>query len=90
MKFMVTFPLTHRDYKERVARFLETGAPPPEGVTLHGRWFTASHNKGYMVVEANDPTALFRWTSEWADLIDFEIEPVISDAEAGAVLQAMK
>lgn len=42
MLFMVTFPLTHRDYRERVARFLETGAPPPDGVTLKGRWFTAS------------------------------------------------
>ena len=89
MKFMVTFPLTHRDYKERVARFLETGAPPPEGVTLLGRWFTASHNKGFMLVESSDATSLFRWSSEWGSLIDFVIEPVVSDEEGAPILQEL-
>ena len=86
MKFMVTFPLTHRDYKERVARFLETGAQPPAGVKLLGRWFTASHSKGFMLVETSEASSLFRWTSEWAHLIDFQIEPVITDEEAAPIL----
>lgn len=43
---MITFALTTRDYKERVTRFLETGAPPPDGVTMHGRWFTLGHDRG--------------------------------------------
>ena len=89
MKFMVTFPLTHRHYKERVSRFLDTGAPPPEGTTLLGRWFTASHSKGFMLVETDDPTTLFRWTSEWADLMDFQIEPVVTEDEAAPILQEM-
>ena len=89
MLFMVTFPLTHHAYKERVSRFLETGAPPPDGVNVHGRWFTASHNKGFMLVEADDPKPLFRYVSEWSDIMDFEIEPVVTDAEAAAVLKGM-
>ena len=89
MQFMVTFPLTHRDYNARIARFLETGAPPPEGVTLHGRWFAVGHHKGFMLVETDDPKALFRWVSEWSDLIDFEVDAVLRDDEAAAVLQAM-
>ena len=89
MKFMVTFPLTHRHYRDRVSRFLETGAPPPAGVTLHGRWFTASHSKGFMLVETTDPKTLFKWTSEWADVMDFQIEPVVTDEEAGPILQEM-
>ena len=89
MKFMVTFPLTHRSYKERIARFLDSGAPPPAGVALQGRWFTASHNKGFMLVEADDPKALFEYVSEWTDLIDFEIDPVVTDDEAASVLQKM-
>lgn len=89
MNFMITFPLTHHAYKERVSRFLETGAPPPEGVTMLGRWFTASHSKGFMIVETNDAKALFRWTSEWADVIDFQIEPVLRDEEAGPILKDM-
>ena len=89
MRFMVTFPLTHRDYNQRIARFLKSGAPPPEGVTLVGRWFTASHSKGFMLVESDDVTAMFRYTSEWADIIDFTVEPVVTDEEAGAVLSTM-
>ena len=89
MLFMVTFPLTHRDYETRISRFLETGAPPPEGVTLRGRWFTASHNKGFMLAETDDPKALFRYVSEWASIIDFEIEPVVTDEEAASVLREM-
>ena len=89
MKFMITFPLTKHGYKERVSRFLETGAPPPEGVTMHGRWFTASHSRGFMLAEADDATALFRWTSQWADLIDFEVEPVVEDQEGAPILQEL-
>ena len=86
MKFMITFPLTHHDYEERVARFLETGAPPPEGVELLGRWFTVSHSRGFMLVETDDAKAIFSWVSEWASLIDFVVEPVLADTEAAGVL----
>jgi hypothetical protein len=89
MKFMVTFELTHRDFRQRVSRFLENGAPPPTGVTLLGRWFTASHSRGFMLVETNDANTLFRYTSEWADLIDFQIEPVVTDDEAAPILQEL-
>ena len=89
MLFMITFPLTHRGYKERVSRFLETGARPTAGISLHGRWFTASHSKGFMVVETDDPKHLFRWTSEWADLVDFQIEPIVTDEEAGPILKEL-
>jgi hypothetical protein len=90
MLFMITFPLTTRGYDERVSRFLETGAPPPDGVTVRGRWFTASHSKGFMLAESDDTKALFRYVSEWASLIDFTIEPVVTDEEAGAVLKGMQ
>ena len=89
MKFMITFPLTHHAYKERVSRFLETGAPPPERTALLGRWFTAAHNKGFMLVETDDSNALFRWVSEWTDIMDFEIDPVLTDDEAGPILKEM-
>lgn len=89
MNFMITFPLTHHAYKERVSRFLEAGAPPPDGVTMLGRWFTASHSKGFILAETEDAKTLFRWFSEWADLLDFTIEPVVTDDEAGPILKEM-
>jgi len=74
----------------RIARFLESGAPAPDGVTIKGRWFTASHNKGYMLVEASDVKPLFRFVSEWADIMDFQIEPVIGEEDAAPILQELQ
>ena len=89
MRFMITFPLTHNSYEERVARFLESGAPAPEGVTIEGRWFTASHSKGFMLVTTDDSKLLFKFVSEWTDLMDFEVEPVLTDEEAAPILQGL-
>ena len=89
MKYMITFPLTHHAYKERISRFMEAGAPPPEGVTIVGRWFTAGHNRGYMVVESEEHKTLFRFASEWSDIVDFSIEPLVTVEEAASVLQEM-
>lgn len=89
MKYIVTFPLTTFGYAERIARFLETGAPPPEGVTLHGRWFTLGHSRGFMLAETDDPKAIYRWVSQWTDLVDFEVHAVITDQEAAEVLSSM-
>ena len=38
MKFMVTFTGEPAEFKAAVSRFLQTGAPPPEGVKMLGRW----------------------------------------------------
>ena len=42
---------------------------------------------GFMLAETEDSKALFRWVSEWADLLDFTIEPVVTDDEAGPILR---
>ena len=89
MLFMITFPLTQQDDKTRVTRFLESGAPPPDGRSMNGRWFTAGHSRGFILAETDDAKLVFKWMSEWADCIDFCIEPVINDEEAGALLQEM-
>jgi Protein of unknown function (DUF3303) len=38
MKFMVTFTGKPPHFKEAISRFLKTGAVPPEGVKMLGRW----------------------------------------------------
>jgi hypothetical protein len=89
MKFMITFPLSSESYKERTARFLETGGGPPEGVTMHGRWHSVSGSCGWVLASSDDPSAIYTWVAQWADLIDFEVDIVIDDEEAAAVLQKL-
>ena len=43
MKFMVTFTGKPSHFKEAVSRFVKTGAAPPEGVKMLGRWQWSIH-----------------------------------------------
>jgi hypothetical protein len=89
MKYMVTFPLSSDNFKERAARFLETGGKPPEGVAMLGRWHGIDMSQGFVLAESDNPRAVYKWISQWADLIEFEIVPVIEDEEAASVLQEL-
>jgi hypothetical protein len=87
MTFMITFSLPVETIEERTSRFLETGAPPPDGVKMEGRWHSVSAARGWLVASTQDAKALFRWITSWADVIEFEVEPVLSDQEAAEVLK---
>jgi hypothetical protein len=89
LKYIITFELTTTGYKERVKRFLDTGALPPDGATMHGRWITLGHNKGFMLVESDDPGSILGWLSQWTDLINFEVHPVLEDAQVAKVLKSL-
>jgi hypothetical protein len=89
MKFLVSWSLPQPTYRSAVARFLQNGGMPPAGVQLIGRWHGMS-GKGCAVVESNDPKALYAWMAEWSEFLPIETTPVLEDADAGAVLKALK
>jgi len=45
-------------------------------------WVTADMAKCYQVMECDDPQLLEQWIARWSDLLDFEILPVITSAQA--------
>ncbi len=67
-------------------RFKQTGAPPPQGVKMVGRWHAAEGNRGWFIAEADDADAIARWLQEWTDLITFEVTPVLTDEQFLAVI----
>ena len=85
MKFMTTWSGSTTHFKAGVARFLETGGGPPKGVTMLGRWHGA--NSGFCLAETDDIKGIYEWTSQWGDLLDFTVMPVMDDAEAAEVLK---
>jgi hypothetical protein len=87
MTFMVTYSLPIETVEERTSRFLNTGAPPPEGVTMLGRWHAVSAARGWVLATTQDPKALFHWITGWSDVMDFEIDLVLDDEEAAEVLR---
>ncbi len=89
MKYMITFPLAMDTFKERGTRFLETGGNPPDGVTMLGRWHALGGNEAFVLAETDDPKGIYRWLSQWADLIEFDVVPVIEDEAAAGILQEL-
>jgi Domain of unknown function (DUF3303) len=44
----------------------------------------------FILAETDDPKGIYRWVTGWADLIEFDVVPVIDDEEAAAILQELK
>ncbi len=57
----------------------------PEGLNYLESWVDASRfDRCFQLMETDRPQLFEEWTSRWSDLVDFEIVPVISSAEAAA------
>jgi hypothetical protein len=67
-------------------RFRERGRQAPDGLRYVTSWVTGDFRRCFQVMECDDPELLARWTARWEDLIEFEITPVMSSAEAVAAL----
>ena len=75
------------NYKEGAAaevyrRFDEQGRMNPEGLKYIDGWVDFEVTGCFQLMECEKPELLNTWTEKWSDLIDFEIVPVISSAEA--------
>ena len=69
-------------------RFRERGRLAPDGLRYVASWVTADLRQCFQVMECEDPRLLEEWTSRWSDLVDFEILPVVSSAEAADAVLA--
>jgi len=68
--------------KDMYKRFEEKGRMLPEGVKYINSWINESVSICYQVMEAGSIEKIHEWISNWNDLVDFEIIPVITSAEA--------
>ena len=65
------------------ARAAERGRMLPEGLTYLDSWVDATElSRCFQLMETNEPDLLREWTENWADLVEFEIVPVVGSAEA--------
>ncbi|MBL0358660.1 MAG: DUF3303 family protein [Chitinophagaceae bacterium] len=65
-------------------RFEERGRMMPEGVTYINSWINEEVTVCYQVMEAASLEKLNEWISNWNDMVDFEIVPVITSVQAKA------
>jgi hypothetical protein len=69
-------------------RFRDRGRLAPEGLRYVNSWVDASLQRCYQLMETDDRALLDQWIAQWKDIVDFEVHPVISSADAAAVVAA--
>ncbi len=63
-------------------RFRESGRLAPDGLTYISSWVDDQFQRCFQLMETDDRNLLDEWIANWNDLVDFEIFPVLTSAEA--------
>jgi len=84
MLFMVVEHFKNGDAVPVYRRFREQGRLAPAGVNYVGSWVTSDLTRCFQIMESPDRALLDQWIAQWADLVDFDVVPVITSAEAAA------
>jgi len=74
-------------FKDRAAapvyrRFRDHGRLAPDGLRYVSSWVTSDLTTCYQLMECDDRRLLEQWMARWHDLVDFEVIPVITSAQA--------
>jgi hypothetical protein len=87
MLFMVIEHFRNGDARPVYERFRQRGRLAPHGLHYINSWVTPDLTRCYQVMECDDRKLLDAWLAAWEDLVDFEVHPVITSAEAAARVQ---
>lgn len=82
MLFMIIERFAGGDPRPVYERFAAKGRMAPEGVDYINSWVTPDLKICYQVMESPDRKLLDQWIANWSDIVDFEVIPVITSAEA--------
>lgn len=63
-------------------RFRDQGRLAPPGLSYVSSWVDTTLERCYQLMETANPLLLDEWIARWSDIVDFEVHPVISSAEA--------
>ena len=67
-------------------RFRDQGRMVPDGVRFVDSWVTDDLRRCFQVMECDDRARLDAWIGQWSDLVEFEVIPVMTSAQARAVV----
>ena len=73
---------TFKDPAAVYRRFRERGRLAPDGLNYVSSWVTPDVTRCYQVMECADRRLLDQWLANWKDIVDCEVVPVITSAQA--------
>ena len=88
MLFMVIERFKNQDATPVYDRFLDQGRMTPEGLEYVSSWVDTKLERCFQIMETSDPKLMAEWTAHWSDIVDFEVVPVMSSADAVQAMQS--
>ena len=88
MLYMIVEHFRHGDALPVYRRFRDQGRMAPEGLRYVASWVTDDLRRCFQVMECEDQNLLAEWMARWEDLVEFEVIPVVTSAEAVAAVGA--
>lgn len=67
-------------------RFRDRGRLMPEGVRYVSSWIDLDFRRCFQVMEAEQQNDLRAWMANWEDLMEFEVIPVRTSAQAAEAM----
>jgi hypothetical protein len=58
----------------------------PEGLNYVSSWVDLDFKRCFQLMQTDDASLFAEWIREWSDLVEFEIIPVRTSAEAAAAI----
>ena len=86
MLYMVVEHFRNGDPLPVYRRFRDQGRLAPEGLRYVASWVTEDLRRCYQIMECDDPALVSEWTARWSDLVEFDVIPVMTSAEAVAAV----
>jgi hypothetical protein len=82
--YMVVEHFRHGDAVPVYRRFRDRGRLAPDGLTYISSWVDDDLARCFQLMETADRALLDAWIANWVDIVEFEVFPVVTSAEAVA------
>lgn len=89
MLYMVVETFRGGDAVPVYRRVRDSGRGMPDGLRYVGSWVTDDLKRCYQVMETDRRELLDQWIAYWSDLVEFEVFPVLTSAEARAAVEPL-
>jgi len=85
MQYMIVETFTHGPGPV-YERFRARGRLAPAGLRYVSSVVTTDGRRCYQIMECDDRALLDAWVARWEDLVEFEVLPVVTSADAAAAI----
>ena len=86
MLYMVVETFRGGDAVPVYRRFRAEGRLAPDGLRYVTSWVRTDYRRCFQIMECGDRQLLAEWMARWEDLVEFEVVPVVTSADAAAAI----